>query len=60
MAHDNKEFLVTVKVCFTKKYLVSAADWEYAEDYGVDEAYGDVYNIHSDECTVQPMDAEAV
>lgn len=57
---SNKDFKVTVSVTFKKTYIVNAADWEYAEDQGVDEAFGDVYSIHDPDATVEVEDVETI
>ena len=54
----NKEFIVTVNINFKKKYIVSAADWEHAEDIGTDEAFGDVYNIYDPDVDIHVSDVE--
>ena len=56
----NRDYLVTVKVTFTRKYLVNAKDWEYAEDYAVDEAIGDNYSVASEDCEIEPYEVEEV
>ena len=56
----NKDFLVTVKVTFTKSYIVNAKDWEYAEDYAIDEAHGDVYSTFDEDCEVDIYETEEV
>ena len=61
MRNQNKDYLVTVSVTFKKKYVVNARDWEYAEDYAIEEAHGDTYNIMADEAvSVYVDDLEVV
>ena len=57
----NKDFLVTVEVTFRKRYIVNASDWEHAEDYAMDEAYGDVFNALDEDCiSIEPYEVEMV
>ena len=58
-SNTNKDFLVTVKVVFHKKYIVNAKDWEYAEDYAMDEAWGDTFDPGDEDCmSIEPYEVE--
>ena len=54
----NKDYLVTVRCVCYKKYYVNAADWEYAEDYALDEVHGDTF--HVDEFDFEAYEVEQV
>ena len=41
-----KDYEVTIKVTFTKKYYVSALDYEQAEELALDESWHDDYFIN--------------
>ena len=56
----NKDFYVTMKVTFTKTYVVNAKDWEYAEDYAEDELYGEVFNIADDGVDIEAYDVKEI
>ena len=56
----NKDFYVTMKVTFTKTYVVNAKDWEHAEDYAEDELYGEVFNITDDGVDIEAYDVKEI
>lgn len=41
-----KEYEVTIKVTFTKKYYVNALDYEQAEEQALDESWHDNYSVN--------------
>lgn len=57
---SKKEYLVTYKVTFTKRYIVEASSYEAAEDYAEDELYVDSFNVHHDDPEVDLFDTEIV
>jgi hypothetical protein len=52
-----KEYIVTIQVSFTKQYYVTAVDWEQAEDYALNEAHSDIYQI-SDYPDIEVVDVD--
>ena len=54
-----KDYLVTIHVSFKKQYYVTALDWEAAEEYALDEAHHDLYNIN-DYPDIEVVDVDTV
>lgn len=57
---SKKEYLVTYKVTFTKRYIVEASSYEAAEEYADDELHADSFNIYHDDPDVDLFDTEIV
>ena len=53
-----QEFIITVDVSFTKKYIISAEDWEKAEDEAVDNAFCEAYSVYDSDCRIEVVDIE--
>lgn len=57
---SKKEYLVTYKVTYMKRYIVEASSYEAAECYAEDELYADSFNVYHDDPDVDLFDTEIV
>jgi len=57
----NKDYMVTIEVTFRKRYIVNASDWENAEAYAMDEAWGDTFDPGEEDCVgIEAYEVEVV
>lgn len=54
------EYKVTVKLTALREYYVTARDFEYAEDYAIDEAFTDNFKLTDADVSVEIYESEEI
>lgn len=54
------EYKVTVKITALREYYITARDYEYAEDYAIDEAFKDNFKLTDADVSVEIYESEPI
>ena len=58
MGYNNKDYVITVKILYTKQYAINASHPDIAEDLAIEEAYADEYDPKDLNCDVEVYETE--